>query len=301
MMSVIENRAIPILSESAIIPMYNLLKANVVRSRSPFSVILITIQKSSLKNPAIDETAKEFTALLQRKLRQTDALFSLDHKNKMEWGIILAQSGEEEAGAFLQRLHEEVHLEMNQGDRTMVSYAIGVMEVRNSGVPWPLLIQAGRRALQQSSFPSAWHIDYVGVAKQQEREAVKVSIIEDDEIARDILETTIMRMKVDHVKQQVRSFQDGLDFLQSDWFYSSHPHIILLNDILPRKNGLEVLHALRAMPNNGKFFIFMMTKRNAEEDMIHAYELGVDQYIPKPFNLRLLESQMKRVFVRLWS
>jgi DNA-binding response OmpR family regulator len=45
----------------------------------------------------------------------------------------------------------------------------------------------------------------------------------------------------------------------------------------------------------------MMTKRSSEEDMIYAYESGVDSYFIKPFNLRLLEIEVKRTFERLYT
>ena len=35
--------------------------------------------------------------------------------------------------------------------------------------------------------------------------------------------------------------------------------------------------------------------------MLYAYENGVDQYLFKPFNLRLFEAQVKRVLAWLWS
>ena len=73
-----------------------------------------------------------------------------------------------------------------------------------------------------------------------------------------------------------------------------------MNDILPLKNGLEILHTLRKMPNEKKFVIYMMSERNSENAILNAYESGVDEYIVKPFNLRLLEAKIKRTFARLW-
>ena len=52
--------------------------------------------------------------------------------------------------------------------------------------------------------------------------------------------------------------------MQSDDYKSGHMHLILMNDILPLKNGLEILHILRHMPNEKKFIIYMMSERNSE-------------------------------------
>ena len=88
--------------------------------------------------------------------------------------------------------------------------------------------------------------------------------------------------------------------MQSDQYKSGHLHLVLMNDILPLQNGLEILYKLRQMPNEKKFIIYMMSERNSENAMMNAYEGGVDEYIVKPFNLRLLESKIKRTFARLW-
>ena len=108
-------------------------------------------------------------------------------------------------------------------------------------------------------------------------------------------------MVISNVTLDIRTFVDGYEFLQSDWYKSAHPHIIIMNDILPRKNGIEVLHTIRRMPNQKKFTIYMMTARNSQTDMINAYEAGVDGYLIKPFDLRLFEAELRRTFARLWN
>ncbi|WP_052759693.1 response regulator [Paenibacillus sp. DMB20] len=300
-MKIYQTNDIPILyDEQSILSTYHFLKANVVRSRTPFSVVLLSIRyPERYEEEQQSRTAEQILKLLRTRLRQTDVLFTLH--SSLEWGIILSQSGEEEAAAFLQRLYEEVNTAVPAYDGTVRSLVASVTEVRNSDVPWDDLLTEARQALRQAMKSNAGQIEFVPVAKQITVERVKVSILEDRDIFRDVLQASLSNVTMDNVQLVTRAFEDGLEFLESDWYYSSHTHIIIMNDILPRKNGLEVLHTLRKMPNNGKFIVFMMTKRNSEEDMIYAYENGVDQYVVKPFNLRLFEAQIKRVLARLWS
>ena len=300
-MKIYQTNDIPILyDEQSILSTYHFLKANVVRSRTPFSVVLLSIRyPERYEEEQQSRTAEQILKLLQTRLRQTDVLFTLH--SSLEWGIILSQSGEEEAAAFLQRLYEEMNSAVPAYDGTVRSLVASVTEVRNSDVPWDDLLTEARQALRQAMKSNAGQIEFVPVAKQITVERVKVSILEDRDIFRDVLQASLSSLTMDNVQLVTRAFEDGLEFLESDWYYSSHTHIIIMNDILPRKNGLEVLHTLRKMPNNGKFIVFMMTKRNSEEDMIYAYENGVDQYVVKPFNLRLFEAQIKRVLARLWS
>lgn len=93
---------------------------------------------------------------------------------------------------------------------------------------------------------------------------------------------------------------DSQDFLSSDFYQSPQNHIVIMNDVLPRKTGFDILASLRSMPNDKKFVIYMMTNRNAKSAMINAYEKEVDYYLVKPFKLKLFSAQPKRMLESLW-
>ncbi|GIP33445.1 hypothetical protein [Paenibacillus sp. J2TS4] len=53
------------------------------------------------------------------------------------------------------------------------------------------------------------------------------------------------------------------------------------------------------MPDNKKYIIIMMSNNKTDEGMVYSDEAGVDEYIAKPFNIRLLEAQMKKILKSL--
>ncbi|HHW38050.1 MAG TPA: response regulator [Bacillales bacterium] len=288
-----------VLNEKQMTRFFDVLKANVVRSRTVISAIFLTVYDQSIfQEEDISHVEEEITLFLQSKIRQTDLLFKLS--NRFEWCIILSQSGEDEANAFLQRLFLSVK---NKAISLLydISFSASIAEIGNSDVSFEKLIASGREALAASLNQWEWHIEYIESHKERNMEKIKISILEENDIFRNVLQTTLEKLTVHHFQLDIKTFPDGYEFLHSEWFSSSHTHIIIMNDILPRKNGLEVRHKIRKLPNNKRFIIFMMTKRKSEEDMIYAYENGVDEYIIKPFNLRLFEAQLKRTFGRLWS
>jgi two-component system, OmpR family, phosphate regulon response regulator OmpR len=73
------------------------------------------------------------------------------------------------------------------------------------------------------------------------------------------------------------------------------PDIILLDIMLPGKNGIDVLRELRA---TGRTPVIMLTAKGDEADRIVGLELGADDYIPKPFNARELLARIKAVLRR---
>ena len=69
------------------------------------------------------------------------------------------------------------------------------------------------------------------------------------------------------------------------------PDLILLDLMLPRKNGFDVCRALRAAGKTTP--IIMLTAREEETDKVMGLELGADDYITKPFSMRELLARVK--------
>ena len=60
-----------------------------------------------------------------------------------------------------------------------------------------------------------------------------------------------------------------------------HPEIIILDWMMPKMDGMEVMHQLRA--ENNRAFILMLTARDAIENRVEGLESGADDYLIKPF------------------
>ena len=90
----------------------------------------------------------------------------------------------------------------------------------------------------------------------------------------------------------VRMACDGEEALASA--AESPPDLILLDLMLPRRNGLDVCRELRRRGLSVP--IIMLTARSHETDKVVGLELGADDYVTKPFSVREL---MARVHVQL--
>ncbi len=74
-----------------------------------------------------------------------------------------------------------------------------------------------------------------------------------------------------------------------------NPDIIILDIMMPGKDGLEVLKDIRAVTGTP---VIMLTARGEDTDRIIGLELGSDDYLSKPFNPRELLARMKAVLRR---
>ena len=71
--------------------------------------------------------------------------------------------------------------------------------------------------------------------------------------------------------------------------------LLLLDVMLPKLNGLEVLRRLRQRSNTP---VLMLTARGDDVDRIVGLELGADDYLPKPFNPRELTARIRAILRR---
>jgi DNA-binding response OmpR family regulator len=79
---------------------------------------------------------------------------------------------------------------------------------------------------------------------------------------------------------------------------TEHPDLLVLDKVMPKFDGFEVVRALREDPRTAGLPIVMLTERTSEEDVLGGLNLGVDEYMPKPFSPRELSVRVRRVLAR---
>lgn len=75
---------------------------------------------------------------------------------------------------------------------------------------------------------------------------------------------------------------DGEEAL--DYFHANHYDAVVLDIMMPKKNGLQVLSAIRK--ENSPVPVMMLTAKAEIEDRVTGLEAGADDYLPKPFATR---------------
>ncbi|GAB6165011.1 response regulator transcription factor [Thermostilla marina] len=77
--------------------------------------------------------------------------------------------------------------------------------------------------------------------------------------------------------------------------------LILLDLMLPGIDGLTVCRRLKADPDTQSAPVIMLTAKGEEADIVAGLELGADDYVPKPFSLRVLIARIRSVLRRVHS
>ncbi|MEQ9366594.1 MAG: response regulator, partial [Leptospirales bacterium] len=76
------------------------------------------------------------------------------------------------------------------------------------------------------------------------------------------------------------------------------PDLVILDIMVPGKDGLEILRDLRRDPLGRRLPVLMLTARGDETDRIVGLELGADDYLAKPFNPRELLARIRAILRR---
>ncbi|MCL5969323.1 MAG: response regulator [Betaproteobacteria bacterium] len=90
---------------------------------------------------------------------------------------------------------------------------------------------------------------------------------------------------------QVLLARDGVEALE---LLAQHrPDLILLDVMMPRKNGFEVCQELRANDAYKSIRILMLTAKGRDTDVAKGLALGADAYMTKPFSTRELVEKVR--------
>ena len=117
---------------------------------------------------------------------------------------------------------------------------------------------------------------------------IKVLIVDDDKKLRNLLSEYLGDYGF-----QVLALADGSSILKT--IRTETPDIVILDIMLPEKDGLEILKEIRT---DFSVPVIMLTAKGEDADRIVGLELGADDYLPKPFNPRELVARMKAVLRR---
>ena len=118
--------------------------------------------------------------------------------------------------------------------------------------------------------------------------AKRILVVEDDPV---ILEAVVYNLETEGYKVDTAS--DGTDGLEAA--RKLRPDIVLLDIMLPNMSGLDVCRLLKDELDQP---VILMTARDAEIDVLNGFDCGADDYITKPFSMRLMRARVSALLRR---
>ena len=118
-----------------------------------------------------------------------------------------------------------------------------------------------------------------------------ILVVEDEDDIRELL-----RYNLAKEGYQVTGSASGEEALKA--VKAARPDLMVLDLMLPGMDGLEVCRSLKQDPQTRNLPIVMLTAKGEEADIVAGLELGADDYITKPFSLRVLLARLRAVLRR---
>lgn len=119
----------------------------------------------------------------------------------------------------------------------------------------------------------------------------KILIVDDEP---DILD--ILKYVLEKEGYKVKKARNGEEAV--DRAYEEKPDLILLDIMMPKKDGIEVCRELRSNKKFNDTIIVFLTARNEEYSEVAGFDVGADDYVVKPIKPRSLISRIKTLLLR---
>lgn len=107
----------------------------------------------------------------------------------------------------------------------------------------------------------------------------------------------LVEVNLERVGYDVISAYDGIEAIEK--VKAQMPDMIILDVMMPRMDGFEVLKELRSDSETKDIPVIMLTAKAQDADIFKGWSSGVDSYLTKPFNPRELLAFVERIFQSL--
>ncbi|MCQ4087420.1 response regulator [Saccharibacillus sp. JS10] len=262
-------------------------------SREPFALAAVELDGLRQLNERTgyregDRVLRAFSDKVRNRLRPQD-IWARDRANRFY--LLQPGLGSEQSTEFLQTIlaSERIKSVVQPND---VSPVYGVIDVEY-GKNRQQALAGALQALEQNAGRHSSNGNE-GSSSEGAPRQLRLAIIDDDPLIRTILERQLENIQ-EEFGAEFRSFSDGEEFLSDPWHREHARYLLILDRMMPRMNGMEVLSRLRSGNYDSVYTVLMLTGVGDELGIAEAIRAGTDDYMTKPFSMIELEARVRRL------
>lgn len=223
-----------------------------------------------------DRLLQRVSAIIRSRIKEDELLARGSSDQFLLW---LPKRSETEAKSFVQELQQLIADSVHE--HTAGSFSVTVSASASAIDPKASLDDHVRALV------SAMHD-----SKRPQR--LNIAIVDDDALLRSVLSKQISDLgELDRIG--IRCYEDGEHFFQDPWHAGRGKYLLILDRMMPRMNGAEVLGRIRTEYPKRDYLIIMLTGVDDEREIAEAMRAGADDYLTKPFSLVELEARVRRL------
>jgi CheY-like chemotaxis protein len=138
-------------------------------------------------------------------------------------------------------------------------------------------------------------IEFEPMQRKTKRDRLKILIVDDEPDIPELLKLSLISEPYDFLV--AHNGEQAIDLTLKEL-----PDLILLDIMMPDMDGYEVVEHLKESKSASDIPVIMISAKTAIEDKVRGMELGIDDYISKPFDKREVKARIKMVMRRLgWA
>lgn len=272
------------------------------RTERVFSLALIDLDYFKKINDTYghligDEVLQSLSELVKDSIRMEDTFCRFGGE---EFAVFLPNTDASSALTVINRIQEQFAATdfFAKNEVFHVTFSSGISEVTEAENIADKIVEEADQALYASKDAgrnqTTLYTDHLSSTKKHS--ILNVIVVDDDALIRKIVTHQIDTWEPENIAEvNISSYANGLDFLQSDWYSIDEKYIILLDGVMPDLDGVEVLERIRKTYPEVNILVIMLTGRNNQADIVHALQMGADDYVVKPVHMPELLSRMERL------
>ena len=171
---------------------------------------------------------------------------------------------------------------------TLVSFFDVVIDASDTG---EMHVEMGLNSLDVKYVVDKGKINLYYIQKKVKKERLKILIVDDEPDIPDLLKLSLKDEPYDFLVAY--NGKDAIEIAREEL-----PDLILLDIMMPDMDGYEVVEILKKKRDTRDIAIIMITAKTKVDDKLKGMELGIDDYISKPFDKREVNARIKMVMKR---
>lgn len=278
-----------------------------LRNKDHFSVAIADLDYFKKVNDTYghlvgDEVLKGFASLVMDSKREQDIFCRYGGE---EFVLLMPHTSVEEGYQqveMFRKLMEQQYFQSNE-EKFQVTLSAGVVEASLQNLHPKQILEQADHALYEAKHTGRNRTVIFDCKAEITNKCTKIKLIVIDDvfIIRNLITSYFENWSYNEDYEiEVEAYSDGISFLHSNWYSKDSKHIILLDGIMPKMDGMEVLRKIRENYSSKDVIVSMLTGRNGEEHVMEALNNGADDYIVKPFNIADVSNRIISLIDRLF-
>ncbi|PEK99038.1 response regulator [Bacillus sp. AFS017336] len=259
------------------------------RCYESFSIVYVNIdekQDYSLDNLIV----KSFLQFIKCKLRPTDLLAHYQNKGFV---LLLPKTVKADGIKLMNRLSlsfSEVPITY-ENQIHYASFNYKVLEIPDSNITTEKCLTL----LTSDLTDSIDRFNDKGNNNEMMNRRLKIAVINEDRLIREMLNHQLSDLGGELYDVEIKVYTDGEEFLNDPWHKQNERYLIILDRILPKMGGFEIIRKMRTNYDRRKYLCLMIGSKSSENDKAIALQSGANDYLEKPFSLKELRLRLNRM------